>query len=280
MSLPGVQLGSALINTESTRISSTSEAQYGLSEESTLKAKIDAGYVTNNYEVDVVHAGARSKYKYSSEYTSIISEFAYRQQIARDQNGVFSSSFSFFPGEFVITNNESYLISEQMSYEFRLLYGLAFDGDINLLNEYKGVGQTRFHYFEWQMGARHYPQLSQVQWEFDQHLGIRPIDNFLFVVSLYNTFHGASFIKRPYSQADLNNLANSTSLDSNQKQALINGIKSVLTQNSTYRDHKLNLKISYALEKDKNISLESFSNVLIQKPFTNNTIVLSYDVKF
>ncbi len=266
--------------TESSRISSTSELQYGLSPESTLKTKIDVGYVKNNYEIDVLNAPARSKYKYSTEYTSIISEFAYRQQINRDQNGVFSSSFSFFPGEFIITDNESYLVAEQMSYEMRFLYGLAFDSEINLFNAFNGVGQTRYHYFEWQMGARHFPQLSQVQWDFDQHLGIRPVDGVLCVVSLYNTFHGASYIKKPYSQSDLNNLANSTSLDNNQKQTLINGIKSVLNQNSTYRDHKLNLKVSYQIDIDKNISIESFSNILVQKPFTNNTVVLTYDVKF
>ncbi len=278
--LPGLPTSSANVLLDGVRTSLVTETQYGLSTESTIKAKVDVGYVEDKFDIEVISSGVKSKYKFTNQYTSIISEFAYRQQMFRDTNGVFSTSFSFFPGELVVASNESYFIGEQLSYEMRFLHGIAFDSEANFFGDYQGVAQTRYHYFEWQMAARHYPQLSQVQWDFDQHLGLRVIDDWLFVFGLYNTFHGASYTKRPYSQSDLNTLANSTSLTSNQRVSLINGIKAVLSQNSTYRDHKLNLKASYALAPDKNLSIESFSNVFVQKPFTNNTVVLTYDVKF
>jgi hypothetical protein len=255
--------------------------QYGLSAESTLKTKIDFGYVKDDYEIDVIHGANRSKAKFALEYTSINSEFTYRQQFHKDEdNSVMSSVFTYFPGEFVIGSHGSYLMHKQASFEARILRGTPFKSDINFFNILGGEGSERYHYFEWQMGARYFYHLNQVQWDFDQHIGIRPADKWLCVFSLYNTFHGAAYTKRPFSKSDMTNLINKTSLDANQRTTLVNGIESTFTQNTTYRDHKLNFKISYELEPHKNISLESFSNIFVHKPFTNNTVVLTYDMKF
>ncbi len=278
--LPGIPQATADVVRESTRLASVSEYQYGLTEEQTLKAKIDVGYVRDNYKLNVVSGSNTTQTSYTNEYSSIISEFAYRQEIFRDMEQVFSSSFSFFPGEYILTANESYFISEQTSLEMRLLHGIAFSEDINFGNILGGAGYERYHYFEWQMAARYYPQMGQVQWDFDQHIGVRPADKWLCVFGLYNTFHGASFSKRPHNASDLTKFADSTTLTTSQKAALINGIKATLSQRATYRDHKLNIKLSYEVMPDRHISIESFSNVFIEKPFTNNTVVITYDYKF
>jgi hypothetical protein len=282
--LPGLPSSTASIIRESYRIASTSELQYGLSEESTLKAKIDIGYVQDDYEVELIKGANRSKSKFTSEYTSINSEFTYRQQFYKDENNsVMSSVFSYFPGEYIIANRLSYLVEKQASFEARILQGSPFKSDINFFNILGGEGSERYHYFEWQLGARYFYHLNKIQWDFDQHLGIRPADKWLCVFSLYNTFIGASYSEKPYSTSDIASvldLAESINFDSNQRNGLLNGLSSMFTQNSRYRDHKLNLKISYELEPNKHISLESFSNVFVHKPFTNNTVVLTYDMKF
>jgi hypothetical protein len=53
ISLPGIPLATADVIRESSRLASVSEYQYGLTEEQTLKMKLDVGYVKDSYNISV-----------------------------------------------------------------------------------------------------------------------------------------------------------------------------------------------------------------------------------
>lgn len=278
--ISGIAAANAIIKNTNSRFAGTSEFRYGYSDDLNLIMKLDYGYVRDQFELEVKDATSSSLYEFDLEYTTLSPYYGIQKKIGNDHFGVLSAEFLHYPGEYVIAEDEDYLIRQQGSVEARLLYGKPFKADINFFNLFGGEGVERWHYYDMQMGLRYFYEQNQMQWEFDTHFGFRPADNWLVVLGMYHTLHGVSYIKKPVNAERINDIVNNTTLNASQRNVLRDILRSNFEQGATYRNHELNYKISYALTQNKEIALEGMSNFLIRKPFENNTVVLSYAVKF
>jgi hypothetical protein len=270
----------ATIKNTNARIAGTSEIRYGFDSDITLFGKIDYGYTRDEFDINVVNGATNSQFAFEEGYTTLDPYYGVQGKVYRDDDKVLSTEFYHYPGEYVMAEHEDYLIHQKGSVEARLLLGMPFESDINFFNILGGEGSKRWHYYDFQTALRYFYELDQMQWELDAHFGIRPADNWLFVFGMYNTFHGVSYIKKPVTAEQINYIADNTTLNATEKNNLRNALRTSMEQASTFRNHELNYKVSYELAPGKNLALECISNVLIRKPFENNTAVLSYNVKF
>lgn len=264
----------------SSRAAATAEFSYGLNAVDTFFLKFDGGYNRERFINTIKRNGGEQNVELDLDYFMLEPTVSWLRQLYRTDFTVISGQIKYFPGQFVVAENDFLYNRKLQSYEVELLLGHAFEANLGKISKLFGAPvRTRWHYTEWKASARQLPRLTQTQWTLDGEVGFRPADDMLAVFGLKGTWNGGSFARRPFVNRDVENYIAGTPLTTAQKSELTSLYDGFKAERSRFTEYQVSAKLSKAVTANSEISLQGISNVIKGKPLKNNVVVLSYEMK-
>ncbi len=250
--------------------------EYGLTNMTTVTAGMELYNFNDKYVFKGLYNDTTS-YTFSDEinYYKLHPFFSLKQSFTPDDFSSIGVELGSYTGDLVFRDEAKYIPQSAAGW-LGLSYGRSFNFPSWMAN-YHDYG----NYFEIEAGYKPYFKGWHNESEINASVGLSPFKAPLtFILGMYNTFNGYSYDYRPYDLKLFDQKAAALGLSA----PLTNAIKETGYKNFTSGNsgnfHQVNFQVAYDLTKTQTLYLQSFHNVIKEKPFKYNSYYLSLESKF
>ncbi len=252
--------------------------EYGFTEDITFIGDVQPTYYNDRIAVtNSFNGGAARSFSLKSGYYDIDSNFGFKEKIYSDQDDydVLSYQVMLYPGNLIVNDKTDYL-SKKFAGKFSLLYGYSFNIPFGTEDRPEYA-----NYIDFELGYKGYPMVGKSEGIANIEFGLKPFGiNPLIVFGFYNNFNEYNYTKRPFDQNAINSGINGFGATQQIASIIRSDINSNLSRQANAPYHQINFQLGFSLDPKNTLYLQSFHNVIKNKPFTYNSYYLSLEYKF